>query len=128
MSGRVSVSRYDWNAQLVPTTSEGKEGIQNSFPFHFILLRESCNLFPQCRKFRPPQSPTEDPRAWWKFVTKSIVGNLKEEKRKWTAKYISQRRRDRLEYIKLYRLKLLGYTPDPRLAVLERAYSFEDLL
>jgi vacuolar protein sorting-associated protein 13A/C len=70
----------------------------------------------------------KDPKAWWTFATNCALKDVKEKRRKWTGEYYTERRRDRLEYIKLYKLKLRGYEPAPRLAELERKYSYEDLL
>lgn len=80
------------------------------------------------RKLRPQQPPMKDPKAWWTFATNCALKDVKEKRRKWTGEYYTERRRDRLEYIKLYKLKLRGYEPAPRLAELERKYSYEDLL
>lgn len=95
------------------------------------LPNASClpKHFPiQYRKLRPSLSPKKDAKAWWSFVTQSVLADLKEKRRKWTRDYFTERRADRLEYIKLYKLKLRGYQPAPRLADLERKYSYQDLL
>ena len=71
----------------------------------------------------------KDPKAWWTFATNCALAGLKgEAKQVGTGTYLTQRRRDRLEYIKLYKMKLRGYEPAPRLAELEHKYSYEDLL
>ncbi|KAK9722186.1 Vacuolar protein sorting-associated protein 13 [Basidiobolus ranarum] len=84
------------------------------------------------RKFRPPQylTPMNNPRVWLKFAGNSVLSEIQEKNRRWTWKYIKERRDDRKTYIPLYirsKLETLDIQGQQQLSMLERKLSFEDI-
>lgn len=92
----------------------------------------SC-LFRQ-RKFsrlRPDVGPVQDPIKWWKFLNAVIMEKLC-KKQKFSLELYSQRRKNRLEYMRLYEAILdkqeLGKEDRAAFLSLERLLSYSDIL
>ncbi|KAI8823370.1 uncharacterized protein EV422DRAFT_352091 [Fimicolochytrium jonesii] len=85
------------------------------------------------RKFRPPRTitPALDPIAWFKFAGTSVLSDIQERNRRWTWAYMSERRDDRRQYIKLYSKQKEGPLTPEELSILqelERKLSFDDIM
>ncbi|KAJ3364419.1 hypothetical protein GGF32_001943 [Allomyces javanicus] len=86
------------------------------------------------RHLRPPAND-RSPRTLWKFATDAILLDVRAKLQPWTKEYITQRRRDRLDYIRLYKMKKTA-TPGAdvadedrdRMLELQRKYDLHDLL
>ncbi|RLV92227.1 Vacuolar protein sorting-associated protein 13 [Spathaspora sp. JA1] len=82
------------------------------------------------RKFRPKLPPNEAPKQWFKYAAQSILDEIHERNYKWSWEYFEKRRNQRIEYKKLWRLKLAGST-NPQdiqsLIDLERELPYEDI-
>ncbi|KAG5420157.1 VPS13 [Candida metapsilosis] len=81
------------------------------------------------RKFRPKVSPSEDPKAWFKYAGECVLNEIHEKNYKWTWENFAKRRDERKAYIKLWKLKLennLGEDKE-KLHNLEQALSFDDI-
>eukprot|EP00026_Physarum_polycephalum_P000020 Phypoly_transcript_00020.p1 GENE.Phypoly_transcript_00020~~Phypoly_transcript_00020.p1 ORF type:complete len:3396 (+),score=660.90 Phypoly_transcript_00020:132-10319(+) len=107
--------------------------------FHSILqLLQLVNNFSRdikYLKYRPTKPVKQDPRAWWKYAYNVVLIDVKmrRERQSWT--YILARRKQRLEYINLYKRKqdLKWLTPLKkdellRLNDLEEELTFEDIV
>jgi vacuolar protein sorting-associated protein 13A/C len=71
--------------------------------FHFYLRQQ------QYRSFRPPKNvtPKDDPRAWFKFAGNAILSEIRERNRRQKWDFFVERRQDRINYIELYKKKLM---------------------
>ncbi|KAE8355847.1 hypothetical protein BDV28DRAFT_20786 [Aspergillus coremiiformis] len=93
--------------------------------FHyFIRHQEYKKLQPKCR-------PKEDPRAWLMFAGNAVLSKIHERNRRWTWKYIKERRDDRIAYIDLFKKQkregaLSGPDAD-EFDRLQRKLSYEDI-
>lgn len=58
------------------------------------------------RKFRPKVSPSEDPKAWFKYAAECVLNEIHEKNYKWSWDHFAKRRDERKDYIKLWKLKL----------------------
>lgn len=94
--------------------------------FHyFIRRREYKSLQPK------GVTPTEDPRAWFRFAGKAVLDKIHERNRKWSWDYFRERRDDRLRYIELFKKKKqqqqLTTDENDDLTKLEWKLGYEDL-
>lgn len=60
------------------------------------------------RDIRPKVSPIEDPAAWWVYAAKASRKERGIRSFEMTAKYVEQRRRNRKQYVQLYKKDLQG--------------------
>ena len=127
--------RFDVPGQLVHVLIEQLQIQLNDAQLRQILrLKDRIELYrtrKQYRMYRPLQcTPTTDPLRWWKFLFDANVTPVKRQRRLFSASWLTQRRRDRLDYIKLWQGKLLNtLTPAQahQLDTLEDKLEFEDL-
>lgn len=59
------------------------------------------------RKYRPRVPVDEDPKQWFRYTIKSILGEIHERNYKWSWEYFKKRRDQRKRYIVLWKSKLL---------------------
>lgn len=82
------------------------------------------------RKFRPKVSPSEDPKAWFKYAAECVLNEIHEKNYKWSWDHFAKRRDERKDYIKLWKLKLekkLNEDEQKQLQNLEQTLSFDDI-
>ncbi|EGW35577.1 uncharacterized protein SPAPADRAFT_131526 [Spathaspora passalidarum NRRL Y-27907] len=83
------------------------------------------------RKFRPKLPPNEAPREWFKYAARSILDEIHERNYKWSWAYFEKRRDQRIEYKKLWKLKLSGKLIKEddiqQLKDLEKELPYEDI-
>ncbi|EFA76521.1 hypothetical protein PPL_10289 [Heterostelium album PN500] len=83
------------------------------------------------RKYKPKHGLRNN-KDRWKFAIYCVLSDIKDRLSKWTPGFIEKRRKDRLEYILLYkqkkRKKILSEVNKLRLEQLEKEYRFEDLV
>lgn len=59
------------------------------------------------RKYRPKVSVEEDPKEWFRYTAKSILGEIHEKNYRWSWDYFKKRRDQRKKYISLWKNKIL---------------------
>eukprot|EP01116_Phalansterium_solitarium_P019875 TRINITY_DN5713_c0_g1_i3.p1 TRINITY_DN5713_c0_g1~~TRINITY_DN5713_c0_g1_i3.p1 ORF type:complete len:1111 (+),score=481.11 TRINITY_DN5713_c0_g1_i3:113-3445(+) len=84
------------------------------------------------RKHRPSVPVADNPRAWWQFAIRSVVGEIDARRRVWRGSYITERHKRKKKYIALHR-KLLGQkkiSPEGQSQYdeLEHLLNFEDIV
>ncbi|KYR02132.1 vacuolar protein sorting-associated protein 13 family protein [Tieghemostelium lacteum] len=87
-------------------------------------------------KYRPTTTVHQNPKAWWKYVIQVHLEQIRQKyfKRSWA--YLLERRRDRIQYIQLFKRSLpkitwlQPLTKDEQKAIqqLEDKLSFEDII
>ena len=77
--------------------------IQNP-SFYLILLFAWCDKGCNNRFF--VVAIADNPRKWWMYAARCLMEKQNKKRRRWTASYIEERRRNRLEYVELYVEKL----------------------
>ncbi|RCK56101.1 Vacuolar protein sorting-associated protein 13 [Candida viswanathii] len=120
---------------LKPVTGNGKFGVElnsqqyqdllwTASKFHWFMKTEKF------RKFRPKLPPSEAPKAWFKYAAESVLNEIHERNYKWSWEYFAKRRDQRIEYIKLWKLKLKGdITPEQQndLDQLQKELPYDDI-
>jgi len=43
------------------------------------------------RKYRPKERPNKNPKAWWKFISQVILGEVRERRKTWTFEYMKKK-------------------------------------
>ena len=94
--------------------------------FHYFIRHQ------EYKKLQPKGvSPTEDPRAWFKFAGNAVLGKIHERNRRWTWDYFRERRDDRKRYIELFKKKKanqqLSMQETEDMNELETKLGYEDL-
>lgn len=82
------------------------------------------------RRQRPPVSPKEDPRAWFKYAANVVLESIREKHRQWTWDSMRERWTDFKEYRELYKKQVfepLGSADQTKFDNLQRKYSLDDL-
>ncbi|KAI5965822.1 VPS13 [Candida pseudojiufengensis] len=82
------------------------------------------------RKLRPKVSPSEDPKAWFKYSAECVLNEIHEKHYKWSWEYFQKRRDQRIAYLKLWKLKLdrtISPEEEKELQQLEWDLSFDDI-
>lgn len=59
------------------------------------------------RKYRPRVSVEEDPKQWFRYTAKSILGEIHEKNYRWSWDHFKKRRDQRKKYISLWKNKVL---------------------
>lgn len=101
----------------------------------FIAKRlEFFNTSSKYLQWRPTESPTQNPRAWWKFAIDSILREVRERHKPWLPQSIDLRRKRREAYVPLFartinaKAKALSTAEKTELAELERVLAFDDIM
>lgn len=99
---------------------------------HFSLYVRSLEYM----DIRPPVDvkPSQDPKAWWKFVLTAVRRDIRKRNETWTWDYMKQRSRDRTAYMALHekRLKVslskMSAEEQKQLEVLELNLEYNDII
>jgi vacuolar protein sorting-associated protein 13A/C len=93
--------------------------------FHYFIRHQ------EYKRFQPKCSVKEDPRAWMKFAGDAVLSKIHDRNRRWTWKYIKERRDDRIAYINLFKKKkreeVLTPEETKELDRIEYKLSYEDI-
>ncbi|KYQ89086.1 vacuolar protein sorting-associated protein 13 family protein [Tieghemostelium lacteum] len=99
-----------------------------------IALADRISLLKKGERYRrlKPKDGLKDIKAKWRFAIDCVIYDINEKRSKWVPSYFLNRRRDRLDYIHLYKLtkrkKPLNEQQKSRYSNIEKSYSFEDLI
>ena len=101
----------------------------------FISKRlEYFNTSSRYLQWRPKETPTQNPRAWWKFAIDCVVHEVRARHKPWLPESIDLRRKRREEYVPLFertinsKAKALSSAEKAQLAELERVLEFDDIM
>ena len=64
----------------------------------------------QFSMFRPTLSPSQDPRAWWRYCINAVITQLKQQGKRLSWDELLARRDNKKVYIELWKRKLIGGT------------------
>lgn len=85
-------------------------------------------------QWRPSETPSQNPRAWWKFVINSVRHEVRERHKPWLPESIDLRRKRREAYVPLFertinaKAKVLSTAEKAELVELERVLAFDDIM
>lgn len=106
----------------------------HSQQYHDLLWTASkFHWFIKTRRFkksRPKVSPSEDPKAWFKYAAQTILDEIHERNYKWSWEYFAKRRDSRIKYVSLWKKHLSeSLTPEEeaQLEELHFELSYEDI-
>lgn len=101
----------------------------------FVSGLNTQTLRAKYKRYRPEEDPEKDPRGWWRFAIQSIQSNNKQHHRNTGWKQYMRFKKQRAEYIDLYKRKLGAKPPLAndaeglaRLQKLEDRLSIENVL
>ena len=101
----------------------------------FVSGLNTQTLRAKYKRYRPAEDPEKDPRGWWRFAIQSIQSNNKQHHRNTGWKQYMRFKKQRAEYIDLYKRKLGAKPPLAndaeglaRLQKLEDRLSIENVL
>lgn len=95
------------------------------------MIRTDRSDATQHARLRPRTTPHDNPRAWWSYLATLLLAQVRARKYRWSGEYFTERRRHRLEYIKLHKRylhKTLSLNGRARLDHLEQVLSYDDIL
>eukprot|EP00742_Colponemidia_sp_Colp-10_P015179 GILJ01017307.1.p1 GENE.GILJ01017307.1~~GILJ01017307.1.p1 ORF type:complete len:2287 (+),score=416.69 GILJ01017307.1:273-6863(+) len=100
----------------------------------------SYAIYDKYRKWRPKSQVKEDPVNWWKYVIRCVLTDVHEKYRKLSWSYLLERRKNRNQYVKLYKraqtvydlppdkVVSLSETESNQMRSLEENFGLDDLL
>lgn len=101
----------------------------------FIAKRlEFFNTSSKYLQWRPTETPTSNPRAWWKFAIDCVLHEVRERHKPWLPQSIDLRRKRREAYVPLFartinaKAKALSTAEKAELVDLERVLAFDDIM
>lgn len=109
-------------------------GMNRAQYVNIIQLTDQFQTYLRTREFRrlrPTKPPSEDPRAWLRYVAKAVLSQVQERRRKWTWGYIGTRLRDMKLYVELYKKLAAGELAGGErqdFDIIQERYSFDDLV
>lgn len=95
---------------------------------------EYFNTSSKYLQWRPSETPSQNPKAWWKFAIDCVLREVRERHKPWLPESIDLRRKRREAYVPLYsrtinaKAKSLNSGEQAELAELERVLAFDDIL
>lgn len=130
-SGDVRIPKFKANLLfeeigLVLDDDQYRDALMMVDLFHYFIRHQ------EYKKLQPKGvTVKEDPRAWFQFAGKAVLGKIHERNRKWSWDYFKERRDDRIRYIELFKKKKQQQqlTPEENedLSKLEWKLDYEDL-
>ncbi|KAF4595031.1 vacuolar protein sorting-associated protein vps13 [Ophiocordyceps camponoti-floridani] len=111
---------------LVLDDHQYRDALMMADLFHYFIRHQ------EYRALKPKGvRPSQDPRAWFRFAGKAVLGNIHERNRKWSWDYFRERRDDRIRYIELFKKKKeqqqLSPDEEEDIVTLEWKLGYEDL-
>lgn len=101
----------------------------------FIGMADQYQLYfrtREYRQYRPKESPSEDPKAWWSYAINTVLKNVEEKTRPWTWEYLVTRLADMKEYGNLYKKQSIEGSLDAdqksQFNAIQENYSYGDLV
>lgn len=101
----------------------------------FVSGLNTQTLRAKYKRYRPAEDPEKDPHGWWRFAIQSVQSNNKQQHRNTGWKHYMHFKKQRAEYIDLYKRKLGAKPPLAndaeglaRLQKLEDRLSIENVL